>query len=114
MLLSLADGRRGLVTVAKQLTRDVVSGQRRVEDIIPSHVDTVIQGDDATTSNSATCFCHSCLIVYNLFLYIINVSRGQIPYSCDVIGIHKYYIYTCTRNRNSLIQFICTLRLTFM
>lgn len=44
MLLSLADGRRGLVTVAKQLTHQVVSGQLRIENIIPSHVDAVLQG----------------------------------------------------------------------
>ena len=77
MLLSLADGRRGLVTVAKQLTHEVVSGQRRVEDIIPSHVDTVIQGDDATTSNSTPCFCQSCLVVYNFLLHIINIQRSD-------------------------------------
>lgn len=47
LLLSLADGRQGLVTAAKQLTHQVINNQLRIEAIIPSHVDAVMQGDDA-------------------------------------------------------------------
>ncbi|KAI0243031.1 Dehydrodolichyl diphosphate synthase complex subunit Nus1 [Lamellibrachia satsuma] len=44
LLLSLADGRQGLVTAAKQLTHQVINNQLRIEAIIPSHVDAVMQG----------------------------------------------------------------------
>ena len=44
MFLSLLDGRQGLVSIARQFTHQVITGQLRIEDIVPSHVDSVLQG----------------------------------------------------------------------